>query len=144
MDHPLPASASAHPWGGAATPFDEIGGEPVLRRLVDAFYDRIRDEAPSLRAMHPADDSGSRSKLFWFLSGWMGGPPLYEEQRGHPRLRMRHAPFPIDTDAARGWLACMFGAMDDAGIAGDARAYLEVRFVQTALHLRSTDHGAGE
>lgn len=141
MDIPLPASASAHPWGDAATPYEEIGGEAVVRRLVEAFYDRIDAGAPALRAMHPADDSGSRRKLYWFLSGWMGGPPLYEEQRGHPKLRMRHAPFPIDSDAARDWLACMFGAMDDAGITGDARSYLEVRFAQTALHMRNTADG---
>ena len=141
MDLPRSTPGSPYPWGEAATPYEEIGGEPTVRRIVEAFYDRVRDEAPDLRAMHPADDGGSRRKLFWFLSGWMGGPPLYQEERGHPRLRMRHAPFRVDTAVAKDWLACMFGAMDDATVDGPARAYLETRFVQTALHMRNVPDG---
>ena len=126
-----------HPWGDAATPYAELGGEAPLRRLVDRFYDRIDAESPRLRAMHPADDSNSRRNLFEFLSGWMGGPQLYMERKGHPRLRMRHARFPIDAAAAEEWMRCMRGALDDVGVAGPLRGYVEARLGETALHVRN-------
>ena len=65
---PDPPPQGAHPWGDAATPYEELGGEAVVRKLVDRFYDRIRDDSPSLRAMHPADDSNSRRNLFEYFS----------------------------------------------------------------------------
>ena len=83
------------PWGEAATPYEEIGGEDGVRRLVETFYDRVDAESPTLRAMLPRDDTGSRQKLFEFLSGWIGGPQLYIERRGHPKMRLRHLPFAI-------------------------------------------------
>src|SRR5690606_30064062 len=91
------------PWGDAATVYEAIGGDAAVRRLADAFYDIVEEEAPLLQAMLPANTSISRQKLYEFLSGWMGGPHLYWERRGHPALRMRHAPFPIDDGAATEW-----------------------------------------
>ena len=79
------------------TPFELIGGEDAVRRLVDRFYD-VMDTAPEaagIRALHPPTLDLSREKLFLFLTGWMGGPPLYVERYGHPMLRARHLPFPI-------------------------------------------------
>ncbi len=87
--------------------------------------------------MHPADDSTSRQKLYEFLSGWLGGPQLYIEKHGHPRLRARHMPFPIDEDAARQWLGCMARAMDDRGISGQLRGFLESRFTHTAMFMQN-------
>ena len=134
---PDPEPAQAHPWGDAATPYAELGGEVPLRRLVDLFYDRIDAESPTLRAMHPVDDTNSRRNLFDFLSGWMGGPQLYMERKGHPRLRMRHAPFVIGRNEAEEWMRCMRLAMDDAAVGQPLRAYLDARLEQTAHHVRN-------
>ncbi len=136
-----PEPDSTHPWGDAATPFEELGGAEKLKALVDHFYDMIRDDSPRLRAMHPADDRNSRRNLYEFLSGWMGGPDLYTERKGHPRLRMRHLPFAIGSDEAAEWMRCMRSALDAAGVAEPLRTYLDTRLEQTAMHVRNTDLG---
>lgn len=98
--------------------YDLIGGETRLRELVDRFYDlmELEPEFAGIRAMHPPSTDGSRDKLFWFLSGWMGGPDLYVERLGHPRLRARHLPFAIGGDERDQWLRAMAWAMQDVGI----------------------------
>lgn len=130
---------TAYPWGDAPTPYEEMGGELVLRKLVDSFYDRIDAESPSLRAMHPSDDSNSRRNLFEFLSGWMGGPQLYMERKGHPKLRMRHLPFAIGDNEAAEWMRCMRSALREVGVGHPLLGYLEDRLGQTALHVRNTE-----
>lgn len=125
------------PWGEAESPYEEIGGASAVRSLADHFYDRIDASAPTLRAMLPRDDSVSREKLFEFLSGWMGGPNLYMDKRGHPRLRMRHLPFPIGTEEVEEWLRCMGEAMDELAIAGPLRAFLDDRFTHSAHWMRN-------
>ncbi|MCP4304836.1 MAG: group II truncated hemoglobin [bacterium] len=135
------ASENAHPWGDQVTPYEELGGEPVLHELVERFYELMDETSPGLRAMHPADDSNSRRNLFEFLSGWIGGPNLYMERKGHPMLRMRHAPFAIGSEEAVEWMRCMRGALDDVGVAQPLRGYLETRLDQTAHHVRNTDLG---
>lgn len=127
-----------NPWGLEATPYEAAGGEDGVRALVEAFYDRIDSESPDLRAMLPRDDSGSRLKLFEYLSGWLGGPNLYEQKRGHPRLRMRHIPFPIGRAEAAEWMRCMRLAMDDAGIRRELREFLDVRLGALAEHMVNT------
>lgn len=94
-----------------------LGGEPeataTIRQLVETFYD-IMDADPKaagIRAMHPNDLTSAREKLFMFLTGWTGGPQLYIERYGHPRLRMRHMPFKIDESARDQWMYCMIQAM---------------------------------
>jgi hemoglobin len=119
------------------TIYHRIGGEPVLHALVDRFYDIVEAEYPLLAAMLPTDTTVSRRKLFDFLSGWMGGPNLYIERHGHPRLRLRHFPFRIDTEAAKLWLEAMYRALDDTGIGGDDLVVLQSRFVQVAAHMRN-------
>jgi hemoglobin len=117
--------------------YDQIGGEPVVRRLVDTFYDAM-DTLPGaqrIRAMHPASLDGSRDRFFWYLSGWLGGPPLYVEKRGHPMLRRRHLPFPIDQAAADAWMVCMFHALDATIEDGSLRAFLEQRLGEVAAHM---------
>lgn len=104
---------------------------------MDAFYDRIRDTSPSLKAMHPPDDSESREKLHEFLSGWLGGPQLYMERRGHPRLRMRHMPFAIDEAAVDEWMRCMREAIEERGIDEPLRGFLLERFAHTAAFMRN-------
>ncbi len=122
------------PWGSAETPFEQIGGDVTVRAIAEAFYDVIEEESPELRAMLPADTSGSREKLYQFLSGWTGGPPLYWEEHGHPRLRLRHAPFPIDEDAALEWARCMEAAIVRVGVEARAAGFLGE---QLALAARS-------
>jgi hemoglobin len=136
----LPESepSAANLWGDADTPYEELGGEVVLRQLVDRFYDRIAEDSPTLRQMHPKDDSNSRRNLFEFLSGWMGGPQLYTERKGHPRLRMRHFPFEIGVAEAEEWLRCMRGALEDIAVAEPLRTYLDSRLRQTAYHVVNT------
>ena len=93
--------------------YETIGGEQRLRALVDRFYD-LMDSAPEaagIRALHPEDLTESRNKLFWFLSGWSGGPPMYIERFGHPRLRARHLPFSIGEAERDQWLWCMNHAL---------------------------------
>ena len=126
-----------HPWGPQPTPYEAIGGDVRVRALSDAFYDRIEAESPGLRAMLPRDTSTSRQKLYEFLSGWMGGPQLYIERRGHPRLRMRHFPFTIGEAEANEWARCMELAMDDTGVDGALRSFLSERFHQSAHHVRN-------
>jgi len=128
---------TSHPWGNAATPYEDLGGEEPLRRLVDRFYDLIATESPLLRAMHPADDSNSRRNLFEFLSGWTGGPSLYIERKGNPMLRMRHFPFSIGSEEAAEWLRCMRAALDDTGVAEPLRTYIYSRLEVTARHVRN-------
>lgn len=134
---PDPARTHPFPWGDAATPYEAIGGDGKVRFLVETFYDRIGVSAPTLRAMLPRDDSGSRQKLYEFLSGWMGGPNLYVEKRGHPRLRMRHLPFPIGVDEVEEWLCCMGEALDEVGVEGPLRDFLDKRFTQSAHWMRN-------
>lgn len=121
-----------------ATPYEQLGGEPVLRALVDGFYDRIAESFPLLGDMLPRDTTVTRRKLFEFLSGWLGGPPLYMERYGHPRLRMRHFPFTIDTEAARQWIEAMYLTLDELDLDGDLDTFLRARFLQTAAHMRNS------
>ena len=95
------------------TLFEVLGGEPGVRALVDAFYDRM-DAEPAyalIRSLHPPEMSGSRDKLYWFLCGWSGGPQHFQERFGHPRLKMRHFPFSIGIAERDQWLHCMAGAL---------------------------------
>jgi hemoglobin len=96
----------------ADTFYAEIGGEPTFRALVTRFYAGVRED-PVLRPMYPADDwAGAEARLRLFLEQYWGGPRTYSENRGHPRLRMRHAPFAIDEVARDAWLRHMRDAVD--------------------------------
>jgi len=119
--------------------YEVIGGEQAVRRLVDRFYDLMDalPEAAGIRALHPADLTGSREKLFLFLSGWMGGPPLYVERHGHPRLRARHLPFPIAEAERDQWLLCMNRALDEVVSDPLTRQQLAHSFAQIADFMRN-------
>jgi hemoglobin len=121
------------------TLYDQIGGASGVRGLVTRFYDLMSElpEARAILGMHPADLAGSREKLFDFLSGWLGGPPLYIERRGHPRLRMRHMPFAVDDAARDAWMACMERALSECVADEQVRAQLKGAFQHMATHLRN-------
>lgn len=123
------------PWGTAETPYEEIGGDATVAAIADRFYDVVEESSPTLVAMLPEDTSGSRRKLHQFLSGWTGGPPLYWEEHGHPRLRLRHAPFPIDPAAADEWARCMSEAIDAVDMPERAAAFLREQLGKAALTL---------
>jgi len=97
------------------TYYERVGGEAKLRELVQHFYNDMDTliECQTIRAMHASDLKEAEDKLFMFLSGWMGGPSLYMEKFGHPRLRMRHINFAIDEDARDQWMLCMQHALND-------------------------------
>ena len=122
-----------------STPFEWIGGEPVLRAMVDRFYD-LMDLEPgyaALRASHGSTLDKARDHLFWFLCGWMGGPDYFVERFGHPRLRARHMPFKIGILERDQWLACMDQSMGDTGIDPVLRERLKNSFFQTADWMRN-------
>lgn len=124
-----------------ATPFEWVGGEEAVRRLVDRFYD-LMDLEPAykeLRALHPTTLEGSRDKLFWFLCGWLGGPQHFIERFGHPRLRMRHMPFEINRQGRDQWLACMKQAMIECELDPVLIVRLEESFFQTADFMRNRE-----
>jgi len=97
------------------TLYERIGGEEKLRSLVQSFYQYMDElsEAKKVRDMHAPNLKGAEDKLFMFLSGWMGGPSLFIEKFGHPRLRQRHINFVIDESARDQWMLCMKHAVDD-------------------------------
>ncbi len=106
---------------------------------MDRFYDLMdtEPEAAGIRALHPSDLDSSREKLFLFLVGWSGGPPLYVQKHGHPMLRARHLPFPIGAAEADAWVWCMERALDAHELPEDFRAYLKDRFRAIATHMRN-------
>ncbi len=95
--------------------YERLGGEANLRQLVQHFYQHMNSlhETKPIRDMHASDLNAAEDKLFMFLSGWLGGPSLYIERFGHPRLRQRHLPFAIDESARDQWILCMKHALDD-------------------------------
>ena len=109
------ASPQAGVAGDTPTLFATLGAEPGIRALVDRFYDTMDVDADlaALRAVHGATLDQARDKLFWYLCGYFGGPQLYIERFGHPRLRARHLPYAIGILERDQWLLCMGRAMQD-------------------------------
>ena len=112
------------------TVFELVGGQPFFDALVDRFYERVESDPP-LRTLYPDDLAPGKRALALFLGQYWGGPPAYSAEKGHPRLRMRHAPFPIDAAARDRWLHAMLSALSDStdapGVALDAmREYFEM------------------
>ena len=120
-------------------PYELIGGEDGVRRLVDRFYDYMDSdpEAAEIRKLHAKDLRVSREKLFLFLSGWLGGPNLYVEKHGHPMLRRRHLPFAIGIRERDQWLHCMRRALADSELDQTQRDRLLQAFAATADHMRN-------
>jgi len=123
--------------------YEMLGGETGLRSLIDRFYDLMDSspEAAKIRSFHPKSLKGSREKLFMFLSGWSGGPQLYIERFGHPRLRMRHMPFAIGVVERDQWLWCMNKALAESGLDSRVVEYLKVQLAGTADFMRNQAEG---
>jgi hemoglobin len=114
-------------------PYEAIGAE-LLSQLVDTFYERVASH-PLLKPIFPSDLTETARKQKQFLTQYLGGPPLYTEEHGHPMLRARHLPFPITHERADAWLSCMSDAMDHVGLEGDIREFLFGRLELTARHM---------
>lgn len=122
-----------------ANPYDWLGGDAAVRALVDRFYD-LMDLEPAyaaLRQAHGPSLAEARDKLYWFLSGWLGGPNLYTERFGHPRLRARHLPFAIGIQERDQWVACMAQAMHEQAVDPVLATRLRASFLQTADWMRN-------
>ncbi|MDR1998790.1 MAG: globin [Frankiaceae bacterium] len=118
--------------------FDWMGGEETFRRLVAEFYRGVADD-PVLRPMYPPGDLGpAEERLRMFLVQYWGGPADYQLRRGHPRLRMRHVPFPIDTAARDAWLRHMHAALESLDLAPEPKARLWAYLLRTAEAMRNT------
>jgi len=122
---------------GDRSPYKQLGGDAAVRKLVDRFYDLMdeRTDAETIRKMHPDDLTESRDKLYEFLSGFLGGPPLYHQNRGHPKLRMRHLPFQIDEQARDAWLDCMNQSLEELTDNKLLLMQLKSSFYKTAHHM---------
>jgi hemoglobin len=102
--------------GDAATFYDTVGGEETFRRLVHRFYEGVAED-PVLRPLYPEPDlSGAEDRLRMFLVQYWGGPRTYSDQRGHPRLRMRHAPFKVTPEAKEHWLLHFRAGLDEVAL----------------------------
>lgn len=121
------------------TPFAGIGGAAAVDRLVETFYARMDSlpEARRIRAMHGHDLSAIKDVLKRYLGEWMGGPPLYSSERGHPRLRMRHFGFEIGETERDAWLLCMRGALDETVTEAGLREQLYQAFARLADAMRN-------
>jgi hemoglobin len=118
------------------TPFDAIG-EEKLHLLVEAFYRRV-GEHPDLIPIFPSDLTETARKQKQFLTQYLGGPPLYTSEHGHPMLRARHLPFAITETRAKAWLSCMSEAMDEVQLDGKLREDFYARLFLTAQHMINT------
>ena len=106
--------------------YDEVGGMATFERIVNRFYDGVETDEV-LRPMYPeADlaDGSARRRFLLFLVQYWGGPGTYSEERGHPRLRMRHAPFTVDETAQEHWLTHFRAALDESGLTEEQDARL--------------------
>lgn len=120
------------------THYERLGGEKAVRELVDRFYDLMDSgDVLELRKIHAPDLTDARQKLFMFLSGWLGGPSLYIEKYGHPRLRQRHMPFAIGEIERDQWMQCMQQAMSDMSIEDGLKNELYAAFYKTADFMRN-------
>ncbi|CAM3663948.1 globin [Mesobacillus zeae] len=117
-------------------PFEAIG-EAMLHQLIDLFYSRVAQH-PDLAPIFPDDLTETARKQKQFLTQYLGGPPLYTNEHGHPMLRARHLPFEITPKRAAAWLTCMREAMDECGLEGELREYFFHRLALTAQHMINT------
>lgn len=123
------------------TLYAAMGGELGIQRIVTRFYE-LMDSEPrfsALRAVHGADLTSARQKLFEYLSGWTGGPSLYTDKYGHPRLRQRHMPFRITSQHAEQWLSAMDIALKEAPLEAEVYDFIYPKLERLAFHMVNTD-----
>jgi len=117
--------------------YERVGGMPFFERLVARFYEGVASDLP-LRALYPEEDLGAaQHRLTLFLAQYWGGPKTYQEERGHPRLRMRHAPFAIDAEQRDRWMTHMRAALASMELSPADADELERYFVFAAESMRN-------
>lgn len=122
-----------------ASPYDRLGGAPALRKLVDAFYDAMDQDpaAAGIRTMHDPDLGPIRDKLFDWLSGWAGGPPVYNARPDRTCIMSAHAPYAIGPAERDQWMACMRTALASLEVGDDVRAMFDAAFSRLSDGLRN-------
>ncbi|MEM9954201.1 MAG: globin [Chloroflexota bacterium] len=116
------------------TIYDLVGGEETFRQLVNIFYDKVEADE-DLRAIFPEDLEPGKKWQFLFLSQYWGGPQQYSAERGHPRLRMRHSPYPITPELRDAWANYMLEAIDEVGIQEPMRSTMREYFERGATFM---------
>ena len=122
------------------TPYERLGGEAGVRKLVHRFYE-LMDELPEayqVRKLHPDSLAGSEQNLFEYLSGWFGGPTMYTDKKGHPRMRQRHAPYAVTLEAKDEWMLCMKQSLAETVADEPLRTQLQANFQALADHMVNT------
>lgn len=123
------------------TPYEVIGGETAIRTLVERFYYYMDTlpEAKGIRDIHQADLTSAETKLFKYMTGWLGGPNLYIEEYGHPMLRARHLPFAIGESERDQWMLCMNKAIDEVPMDPRLKTSLQTALQDLATHMINKD-----
>ncbi len=123
----------------AASLYDRLGGETGVQELVTRFYDIMAEDTTVklIRDKHPADLSNARLKLFEYFTGWFGGPPIFINKYGHPRLRARHNHIQIGLEDRDQWLGCLSGALDQMEVDPALRRDLLEKIEPMADHMRN-------
>ena len=123
------------------TPYTLMGGEKGVLSLVERFYFYMDTlpEAKELRAIHAPDLSSTKDKLFKFLSGWLGGPDLFIQQYGHPRLRQRHFSFKVNQQVRDQWVFCMRKALYEIAMPDEVRKNIKQAIDDLATHMINAD-----
>ncbi|HUH49105.1 MAG TPA: group II truncated hemoglobin [Mycoplana sp.] len=119
------------------TLYDAVGGDAAVRALTGRFYALMDTlpEAAACRAIHPAALADSEAKFYEYLTGWLGGPPLYTDKRGHPMLRRRHFVAPIGEAERDGWLLCFTRALEETVASQQLRAIILEPVTRLAHHM---------
>lgn len=125
-----------------ASVYEMVGGQPWFDDLVDRFYDGVADDE-RLRPLYPDDLTEPRRHLAAFLAQYWGGPPVYSNERGHPRLRMRHVPFPIRKTERDAWFSHMAAAVRSGGLPEDTEQAMLDYFDNASTHLINTNDVSG-
>ena len=120
------------------TLYEAVGGEAYFTALVERFYAAVAED-DLLRPMYPRDLSGAEERLRLFLMQYWGGPTTYSDERGHPRLRMRHNPYRVDVAARDAWLRAMIEAVEADPPAEPMRSAMLEYFVRSADFMRNVD-----
>ena len=123
------------------TLYEAIGGDPTVRALTRRFYELMDTlpEAARCRAVHPPDLSGSEEKFYEYLTGWLGGPPIYVEKRGHPMLRRRHFVAEIGPEERDEWLLCFTRALEETIAHPKLRQIILEPITRLALHMQNKE-----
>lgn len=123
------------------TQYEQLGGEPGVRAIAERFYTIMESDpqAAELLALHPQPLDDIRQRFFEFLSGWFGGPPLFEQKYGHPRLRARHLPFRVDEKMRDQWLHCMYQVLDEQLTNTLLKQQVKAQFTRLAHHMINTE-----